>query len=189
MTRNKQEAFWGKDEQRWSTLMVQSQNGDDRAYNQLLAELGSVIEAYLRTHFGSLLALEDCVQECLLAIHRARHTYDPKRTFRPWFFTIIHHKTVDVLRRGETANKVLSTISEQNIEHDYIDLDRVIDGLRLMKILSDEQREAIMLTKYQGMTTVEAAQSIGINESALKARLRRGLRLINKQWQADWTNS
>ena len=190
MISSKQDALWKKDELRWSALMKQSQAGDASAYNQLLSELGSVIEAYLRANFGQLTVLEDCVQESLMAIHRARHTFDSKRAFRPWFFTIIHHKTIDVLRRGETINRQISSLAEldQN-DIDQVDLDRMIDGERLMGNLSQEQREAITLTKYHGMTTNEAAQLLGIKESAVKARLRRGLKILQKKWQQEWVES
>lgn len=190
MVTSKQNALWEQDEQHWSSLMKQSQAGNSAAYNQLLSELGSVIEAYLHANFGQLSMLEDCVQESLLAVHRARHTFDSKRNFRPWLFTIIHHKTIDVLRRGETAKRTLSALSELDQENiSPVDLDRVIDGERLMGNLSEEQREAVTLTKYLGMTTNEAAQLIGVKESAVKARLRRGLKIIQKQWQEEWVGS
>ena len=34
-----------------------------------------------------------------MAIHLARHTYDPSRPFRPWMFAIVRHKTIDILRK------------------------------------------------------------------------------------------
>jgi len=190
MITSKKEALWEQDEQCWSALMKQSQEGDAGAYNQLLSELGSVIEAYLRVNFGQLSVIEDCVQESLMAIHRARHTYDAKRAFRPWFFTIIHHKTIDVLRRGELINRQVSSLAElDQSDIDDVDLDRMIDGERLMANLSQDQREAVTLTKYHGMTTNEVAQLLGIKESAVKARLRRGLKLLQKQWQQEWVES
>lgn len=176
----------GNDEQHWSNLMVQSQRGDAKAYNQLLAELSVVTEKYLRAHFGDLYNLEDCIQEGLLAIHRARHTYDAKRLFRPWFFTIIHHKTIDILRRNEPHKKAVEIERElDKSEISHVDLDRMIDGERLMFELSHEQREAITLTKFIGMTAHEASVEVGVTESTLKARLRRGLDKIKTQWQVE----
>ena len=179
-------ALWQRDEQRWLSLMIQSQAGDVAAYHQLLTELGSVIESYLRANFGRLAMLEDCVQECLLAIHRARHTFDPKRDFRPWMFTIVRYKTIDILRRNETESNTIVKLSELDQGGiNPVDLDRIIDGDRLMRKLSYDQREAVTLTKYLGMTTNEVAQLIGIKEGAVKARLRRGLKILQKQWRYD----
>lgn len=175
-----------QDEQRWRSLMKRSQNGYVAAYHQLLSELAPVIESYLRVNFGSLAMLEDCVQESLLAIHRARHTFDCKRDFRPWMFTIVRFKTIDILRRNATINNTIIELTELDQSNsNSVDLDRIIDGGRLMAKLSYEQREAVTLTKYHGMTTNEAAQLIGIKESTVKARLRRGLKILHKQWQYD----
>ena len=34
-----------------------------------------------------------------MAIHEARHTYDAQRPFAPWFYAILHHRFVDMVRR------------------------------------------------------------------------------------------
>ena len=86
------------DEVRWAGLMAAAHRGDGQAYETLLTELGDAIQRYIERRFGSLVFIEDCVQECLLAIHAGRHTWDPKRPFRPWVFTIVRNRTIDLLR-------------------------------------------------------------------------------------------
>ncbi len=54
-----------------------------------------------------------------------------------------------------------------------------------MDQLSNEQRQAVALTKYLGMTTIEASALLGVTEGTVKARLRRGLHNIKKQWQEE----
>ena len=63
---------------------MQAQQGDEAAYGSLLAELAGVIRGYLIGRFGPLESLDDCVQESLLALHEARHSYDGNRPFKPW---------------------------------------------------------------------------------------------------------
>ena len=186
MSLGEQTASRQQDEKRWRSLMKRSQDGYAAAYHQLLSELAPVIESYVRVNFGSLTMLEDCVQESLFAIHRARHTFDYKRDFRPWMFTIVRYKTIDILRRNDTVNNTVAKWVELDQSNcDPVDLDRLIDGGRLMAKLSDEQREAVTLTKYLGMTANEAAHLVGIKEHTIKARLRRGLTKLHKQWQQD----
>jgi RNA polymerase sigma-70 factor, ECF subfamily len=169
------------DEQRWAAWMACAQRGDLADYAQLLRELGVVIETYIRVRFGTIDALEDCVQECLMAVHAARHTYDPRRLFRPWLFTIVRHKTIDQLRQRQTwlsALQALATLEtpasdpERNL--------RMLDGVRILERLSPDHREMITLAKYGGYTTAEAATWLGISESAAKARLQRALVAIGK---------
>lgn len=95
------------DELRWSQMMGQAQLGDERGYAQLLEELGDAIAAFLNSRFGPIDLIEDCVQECLIAIHSARHTYDTKRLFRPWFFAIVRNRTIDLLRSQRSYKTAL----------------------------------------------------------------------------------
>lgn len=175
---------WNADEQRWAAWMRLAHRGDQDAYQQLLIELADAIETYIRARFGKLDCLEDCVQECLLAIHKARHTYDPSRLFRPWLFTIVRHKTIDLLRRDREHGGP-QYVEFHDAGSDPQDLQRRLDGVKVLENLAPDHREAIALTQYAGCTTAEAAVQLGITEAALKARLRRGLLAIRRALEAE----
>ena len=85
--------------------MVRSRSGDSEAYRELLTEISDVIQAYLRVRFGDPGFVEECVQESLLAVHRARASYDSRRSFRAWLFAIVRHKSIDLLRRRGTRDR------------------------------------------------------------------------------------
>lgn len=170
--------------------MAAANGGDKRAYQRLLTELGDVVEAYVRMRFGDLRFLEDCVQECLLAVHNARHTYDERRPFRPWMFTIVRHRTIDMLRKSRRANETESRARDaQAVESQTTPtrerLHAVIDGVRMLEKIAPEHRDAVALTQYAGYTVPEAAREFGISESACKARLRRALQAIQKELEAE----
>ncbi|MEM9386490.1 MAG: RNA polymerase sigma factor [Pseudomonadota bacterium] len=168
---------YDEDERRWARLMSQAQAGDQAAYAQLLEEISITIEDFVRHRFGQIEMLEDCVQECLVSVHQARHTYDPARAFRPWLFTLVRHRTIDLLRRGSSWHRLqrqplpsASTTSEA--------LNRLIDGAHALARIPEDLRKAVILVKYEGLTAKEAASRLGIRESALKGRLRRGLEAV-----------
>lgn len=175
---------WSADEQRWAAWMALAHLGDHDAYRKLLGELASAIESYIRVRFGLIDSLEDCVQECLLAIHKARHTYDPARPFRPWMFTLVRHRTIDVLRQNHEHRRG-GEVSLLEAGSDPLELQRRLDGVKFLENLDPDHRQAIALTQYAGCTTAEAAIWLGISEAALKARLRRGLLAIRKALEAE----
>ena len=179
-----QASRWSADEQRWAAWMALAHGGDHEAYQHLLVELANAIETYIRVRFGSIDSLEDCVQECLLAIHKARHTYDPGRPFRPWLFTIVRHKTIDVLRQARQLGGA-RRVELLDAGSDPQELQRRLDGVKVLEGLAPDHREAIALTQYAGCTTAEAAAWLGISEAALKARLRRGLLAIRRALEAE----
>jgi RNA polymerase sigma-70 factor (ECF subfamily) len=120
------------------------------------------------------------VQECLLAVHAARHTYAPERAFRPWMFTVVRHRAIDLLRRQEipSGSAPEAAVAEPGGGGD--ELAARLDGEKLLAGLKPEQREAVVLTQYVGLTAAEAASWLEISESSLKARLRRGLKTARK---------
>jgi len=168
---------WDEDEQRWSGLMGNAQMGDREAYEQLLSELGTVIEDYVRSRFGALGALEDCVQESLLALHRARHTYDPGKPFRPWLFTLVRHRCIDVLRRMPPAHADhdLERLNALNTDVSY-----ELDSATLLRRLAPKEREAVQLTKLEGYSMAEAGKRCGVSAGAMKVRVHRALRSLKK---------
>ena len=167
------------DEARWSQWMTEAQAGNAGSYEQLLAELVPVVRGYLYTRFGAYDALDDCVQECLLAVHQARHTYDGRRPFRPWLFAIVRNRTIDVLRKTRKQVELSEQVaSVEDWSHD-------IDSHRLLAKLSRSLRETVMLTKLIGLSTAECAARQGISESLVKVRVHRGIRQLKSLWEAE----
>src|SRR5437016_13583496 len=61
---------------RW---MERVQRGDREAYDELLTDMAPPLLRFLRRRIADAHELEDVFQDTLMAVHRARHTYDPSR--------------------------------------------------------------------------------------------------------------
>ena len=172
------------DEQRWSALMVSAQSGNESDYRQLLREVSDVVHKFLRSRFGNRPMIEDCVQESLLAIHQARHTYNPKRPFRPWLFAIVRNKTIDTLRKQKPRDNVTKryqreqeVLAEPNGEIAHAN---EIAEAPLFRVLSQQHREVLILTKIIGFSIAETATKLDISESAVKVRVHRAVGKLRK---------
>jgi RNA polymerase sigma-70 factor (ECF subfamily) len=155
--------------------MAAAHRGDKRLYERLLREIAAAIERYIQRRFGMLSFTDDCVQECLLAVHNARHTYDPARPFRPWLFCLVRNKTIDLLRRSYGARPMHEDIDDARLavtpEHET--------GTEVEDILArldPRFRSALVLTKVIGYSLSEAAGHSGISEAAMKSRVSRAVR-------------
>jgi len=175
-----------EDEARWSALMASAQQGNEHDYRQLLREVGDAVKGYITLRIGVHETIEDCVQEVLIAVHQARHTYDPQRKFRPWLFAIARHKVIDSLRRRGARSKQEARHSHEHAISTTSDSmeDSVSSGL-LIQSLPAPHREAITLTKIVGLSTAEAASRLKISESALKVRVHRGISRLRKLLAAE----
>lgn len=176
-------------EQHWQRLMQATQSGDEASYRLLLGELSSVIERYLRRHFGQLPYEEDCVQEALIRLHHARHTWQADRPFGPWLFAIVRHTAIDVIRKGQRYRQAIESWhdtedmlddSSQSISNDSREQ---LDAM--FTCLSPGLREALILTRIQGCTAREAAQSLGISATAVKVRCHRAISQLRAELRRE----
>lgn len=164
--------------------MVSAQSGNESDYRQLLGELSDVVQKFLRARFGSRPLIEDCVQEALIAIHQARHTYNPNRPFRPWLFAIVRNKTIDMLRKQKRRDEVAQhyrreqeVLSQPSGQIAYPD---EMAEVPVFRALSRQHREVLVLTKIIGFSIAETANELDISESAVKVRVHRAVGKLRK---------
>jgi len=172
------------DDARWSRLMASAQSGDEGDYRQLLSELSDVVHRYLAVRLGGYDFVEDCVQEILIAVHQARHTYDARRAFRPWLFAIVRHKAIDAMRRGE-ARRRLQQVGNDTVERAVAGPDCELGSGQMIAGLPLGLREALTLTKLLGYSSAEAAQQLSISESALKVRVHRAMGKLKRMLEVE----
>lgn len=168
--------------------MLAAQAGDQAAYAQLLGEINVVVRRYLLRRFAHAEFVDDCVQECLLAVHNARHSYQRGRRFRPWLFTIAKHKAIDQLRSARTRSEHLVPLTDQDAavaDPGASGWDALGAAGELLRQLPPGLREALVLTKLFGYTNAEAAAHCGCSEAAMKVRVFRAVRAARRLLEQD----
>jgi RNA polymerase sigma-70 factor (ECF subfamily) len=72
-------------DQQLAALLNQAQRGDQAAYESFLREASVVLRAFLAKRMRSASdRVEDVLQETLLTVHRARHSFLAGRPIGPW---------------------------------------------------------------------------------------------------------
>lgn len=152
------------------------------AYRESLACIAARVRAYIRRRMQGLPdEVEDVVQEILLAVHLHRGTYDSSVPVSAWVLAIARHKLVDVWRRRgrrEELHDVLDDTDESSMVAPEGDGGAKRDLDKLLLVLPQAQRDAIMLTKLEGLSVSEAAQRTGASEAAIKVQVHRGLKKL-----------
>jgi RNA polymerase sigma-70 factor (ECF subfamily) len=163
-------------------LWLRAQSGDDAAYREALRLLASRLRAYLRRRLSGLPdEVEDLVQETLLAVHLQRGTYDPTLPVSAWAVAIARHKLADLWRqrgRRESRHDAIDDVDEGLFAVEPDDAGARRDLQALFEALPPAQREAIVLTKLEGLSVAEAATRTGASESAVKVQVHRGLKRL-----------
>src|SRR5712671_2854326 len=168
-------------DRRWSGLMARSQLGDRLAYARLLHEVVPFIRAIAARQHRTADRVEEVVQDVLLSIHQARHSYEPARPFRPWLSAIARRRSIDALRRRyRRANLEVDVNAVWLAYKSYADPanDRIVeahasaDHLRRAIIrLPALQREAVELLKLRELSLIDASKLTGRSIAALKVNV------------------
>ena len=171
-------------EQQSAGLMRLAQAGDQAAYASLLVLLTSTTRQFARARLGAVPWIDDVVQETLLAVHRARQTYDPGRPFAPWFYAVASNRLIDVIRRERRVTSrelpgdaLPEPLAEQNPRHDEIDVEAIHAAVAS---LPQRQREVIEALKFQDQSVREVAGRLHMTESAVKVTAHRGYQALKR---------
>ncbi|HEY7398527.1 MAG TPA: sigma-70 family RNA polymerase sigma factor [Gaiellaceae bacterium] len=119
---------------------------------------------------------EDAVQEAFLGAWRTAVAFDPSRgTASTWLLTLVHRRAVDVVRReqrrrteplpDDPADSVGGT------DEDALIRDRRRAVQDALARLPDDQRRALELAYYGGLTQSELAEALGVPLGTVKSRM------------------
>ena len=175
--------------------MARAQAGDREAYEALLRECIPFAATVARASGVGPESVDDVVQETLITVHRARHTYDPARSFRAWLRTIAGHRAIDALRRQKRSRmrEVHAPLAYETAEEEGAAvvpeaLDRETEARALrarIAALPLRQREAVERLALDEQSLGEAARVTGRTIGALKVNLHRGLKALRRRNQDD----
>ena len=171
-------------------LMRRAQAGEEEAYAELLVLLTAATRSYVRFRVGVPVSwLDDVVQETLIAVHQARHTFDGRRPFAPWFYAIARNRFVDVLRRAQRVrqHEVVCDVwpewgNARNGGTSQVDLD---DVRRALASLPPRQREVVEAIKLREESVRDIAARLGMTMTAVKVTAHRGYRTLRRLLGVD----
>jgi RNA polymerase sigma-70 factor, ECF subfamily len=165
--------------------MARAQRGDQAAYDEVLRLAAREARGFVARRVGGVDWVEDVVQEALITIHKARHTYDPTRPFGPWFYAIVNSRLIDALRSKKRVGS-REVVDEAVLASHAAPRPAAADGdvretlARAVAGLPRVQREIVSLLKYEDLSVRDVARRMGMSEAAVKASAHRGYKLLRR---------
>jgi RNA polymerase sigma-70 factor (ECF subfamily) len=160
-------------------LMDAATAGDESAYREFLRQACLMIGKFVRRRAtGSGIDADDIVQDTLLAVHLKRHTRRPDMPVTPWLYAIARYKLIDAFRRR--GRRLETTIEEFTDVLAQPETESAMDWeiAHALETLSPGQRAVVTAISVDGRTPSEAANDLGMRESAVRVAFHRGLRAI-----------
>lgn len=169
----------------FAVLMRQALNGDGQAYATLLRETARLLRPYLAKRLYAATEVDDVLQEILISIHKARHTYDGERPFKPWVYAIAKFRLQDHLR-AHYADQLHHAVELSEVEN-ILPEDVTETGFSYEAIsgeihkLPEKQATILRLMHQDGYTAKEVAEKMGMNESAVKVAAHRAYKVLREK--------
>jgi RNA polymerase sigma-70 factor (ECF subfamily) len=151
-------------------LLAAFAKGDREAFDRLTARYSGILDSYFRRRLPDDGRVEELRQETLLALYAAMPAYEERGRFRSLLFSIAYRKLVSA-RRSERPALPL----EENVPAPADDSLEVRSALRA---LPEPLREALLLTRLDGLPATEAGEVLGCSADAVRARVCRARSLL-----------
>lgn len=167
-------------------LLSATAQGDRQAFASLYQQSSGRLYAISLQMLRRRDWAEEAVQEAYVRIwHNAGEYQQEKGTVLTWMISIVRYRALDMLRavksRRETNTEELDEAQddqspEQNLytERERVQIDRCMDKLE------GQQRDAIQLAYFRGLTHVEVCDQMATPLGTVKTWIRRGLERLKR---------
>ncbi|MGE0190421.1 MAG: RNA polymerase sigma factor [Planctomycetota bacterium] len=173
-------------------LMRRLQGGDDSAFEVLVHKYQGMVLALARRYLGSRYTeLEDVAQQVFVRVYRGRMGYRPEAKVKTWLYSITVNACLNEIRRIRTDKhksvRSFTAVFGDDDEGGYVVPDarseEVSEGLEHDEVrrrveaavdaLPEQQRLALVLTRFHGQSYQDVAETLGTTIPAVKSLLTR----------------
>ena len=181
-------------------LMLQVRSGSAPAFEELVLRYQNRLLTILEHLVGNREQAEDLAQETFLRVFRARERYEPGAKFSTWLFTIANNVASNALRSRSRRREVgvpegngdqsgamqldqLAKAASGFMPTRNLDKTEQAEMVRhAVAALSERQRMALLLAKFEGMSYQDIADSMGLSVQAIKSLLSRARVNLKEIW-------
>ena len=168
----------------WTELIERISSGDQLSLAKLYDESSSLVFGLAVRILGNAADAEEITLDVYKQIWRAAKDYDPARgSVRAWIVTLARTRAIDRQRQAAARMRLEQPLDDSDHlrathpgPEERTASNQTGRRLRLaLNALSDEQREAIELAFFSGLTHSELSARLGAPLGTVKTRIRNGM--------------
>ena len=159
---------------------------DNSALAELYDKFGAHVYGMTLHILQNQVLAEEATQDTFMKVWKQSAQWNPERgSLKTWLLTIARYTAIDRLRKEKRQSPwtaiglddMLNLIGQPNVvdENSWYDINHV---KKLLEQLSDDQREAINLAFFRGMSHSEIAEVLKTPLGTIKSRIRDGLQTL-----------
>lgn len=171
-------------EQEWAELLARTAEGDQAALARLYDDTSPHVFGFVFKILNDREAAEEVTLDVYTQIWRQAHTYDHTRgTPRMWFMMLARTRAIDRLRAEAVGRGRMEVLDAANVfasgdptpEECAEEQERRRHVQQALAMLTVEQRQAIALAYFYGLSQSDIAQKLQLPLGTVKTRIRLGM--------------
>jgi RNA polymerase sigma-70 factor (ECF subfamily) len=142
------------------------------------------LQQFIRRRVSDEDTAEDVLQEVFLKIHQQMSTLRDVKKLESWIYQVTRNAIIDVYRskRPTTTLEAAESLELPEALPDDDIVSELLPCVRAMvRSLPEQDRQALVLTEYQGLTQKELAERLGLSFSGAKSRVQRAREKLKQQ--------
>ncbi len=156
----------------------------DDAFERLYSEHAQALYGFLSYRTGDRVLAEDLLADTFERALRARRRFDPRKASeKTWLYTIALNCLRDHARRLAAEGRAMERMASTSSPVSTVEFDEIADRdliSRSLRVLSEDEREAIALRFGSGLTAPEIAKLTGERLTTVEGRVYRALRKLRE---------
>ena len=142
------------------------------------------LQQFIRQRVSDEDTAEDVLQDVFLKIHQHMETLRDVKKLERWIYQITRNAIIDSYRSNRPTTS-LEAAEALDLPEEFPDDDIVSELLpcvrAMVRNLPELDRQALVLTEYQGLTQKELAERLGLSFSGAKSRVQRAREKLKQQ--------
>ncbi len=172
-------------------LLKRSAQGDLDAQHALIDRHGRYLFGVAHALSGDAHDAEDLVQEAFLGAFRTR--FRGESSLRTWLVKILVRRA-GMLRRSRRRESLDVSLDAPGVQEAAVAVgapgeagaDARLDLSQMLKALSPDHRQVILLREIEGLSYEEIAEALGVPRGTVESRLHRARDELRKRFKGYW---
>ena len=172
---------------RWARNIKAS---DEAAFSKLFHHLHPRLVKFSWRYTQTKTSAEDIVQESFVKLWQKRSAIDPQQSLLSYLYRIVRNRSLNHLRDRHSDSIAVSELPDSALQsRDYIptmvsaDDEQGAQMLLLIDQLPGRQREAIRLSRFEGLDHDEIAYVMDISPRTVNNHIVAAIRTLKEQWK------
>jgi len=173
-------------EQPDSELVRQIQSGEAAAFDELMRRYKRPVVNFIFRMLGNAQDADDIAQDVFVRVYQNLDTYRSETKFSTWLFALARNAAIDRIRwrsrhRTESIESAPEIVASSGTAEE-VNAREIGDQIAVaVAKLPEDQRIAIILSEYQGMSYAEIAGVMQCSEKSVESRLYRARQTLREE--------